>query len=400
MPKLPSSFFGAAPASTLTASTVSSGSPARTKSKPTASATTEESSDDDDDDCLLGTVCAAIKPTAATNVKNDEAEDLASVSSGNTKNEEVEVEDFLYLFMEVYNEDEERKMPPPDSLWLEANMEQLELLKKMKNICDKNAATLDKKCPLPSLIRKVAEWFNKLTASEKKLLQTRNPPHPYVIFDPEDARRLYPSKSDKEMESLSKEDLYKVDILAFCPSKCKGAGSLLSLVKGSCSNIYALTGTHVIRNGLVLVDKWDPAKEGTKQLHEINIENKVESLKKIANIANQSLVMSAVIHAKNSSITKISNNDLRWEANFAKLVEYVGKYLKLPSQVDGPTAVTGKQKLGMWYGAERNKSHTTARGDRMQGMKAITSILYHVNRLRKLGSDEKIRVKKMISELK
>ena len=154
MPKLPSSFFGAAPtsnASTSTASTVSSGSPARKKSKPTASATTEESSEDDDDDYLLSTVCAAFtvsadlalslplqsfsskdaiasaqdsakmkqpsrstktkqpsrsaktksKPTAATNAKNDEAEDVASVSSGNAKNEEVEVEDILYLFMEV-----------------------------------------------------------------------------------------------------------------------------------------------------------------------------------------------------------------------------------------------------------------------------------------------------------
>jgi hypothetical protein len=171
-------------------------------------------------------------------------------------------------------------------------------------------------------------------------------------------------------------------------------------VKGESLIITKLTGTHVIRNSLFLVDKWDPAKEGTKQLHEINIENKVESLKKIANIANQSLVMSAVIHAKNSSITKISNNDLRWEANFAKLVEYVGKYLKLPSQVDGPTAVTGKQKLGMWYGAERNKSHTTARGDRMLVMKAIVSILYNRSRPRILGSDEKIRVKKIITELK
>jgi hypothetical protein len=231
MPKLPSSFFGAAPtsnASTLTASKVSSGSPARKKSKPTASATTEESSEDDDDDYLLSTVCAAStvasadlapslplesfsskaavaaaqdsatkkqpsrstktkqpsrpaktksKPTAATNAKNDEAKDVASVSSGNAKNEEVEVEDFLYLLMEVYDKDEERKMPPPDPVWLEANMKQLELLKIMKNISDKSTAMLDKTCPLPSLIRKVAEWFNKLSASEKKLLRTLNPPH-------------------------------------------------------------------------------------------------------------------------------------------------------------------------------------------------------------------------------
>ena len=60
----------------------------------------------------------------------------------------------------------------------------------------------------------------------------------------------------------------------------------------------------------------------------------------------------------------------------------------------------GKLKLGVWYINERNNSHTTARGDCMQGMKAIVSILYNHNHLRKLGSDEKVRVKKMISELK
>jgi hypothetical protein len=107
------------------------------------------------------------------------------------------------------------------------------------------------------------------------------------------------------------------------------------------------TGTHVIRNGLFLVDKWDPAKEGTKQLHEINIENKVECMKRIADIANLSLNMSELIHRENISATKISNNDLSWDANFTKLVEYVGENFRLPSQVDGPTTVTGKQKLGM-----------------------------------------------------
>jgi len=36
----------------------------------------------------------------------------------------------------------------------------------------------------------------------------------------------------------------------------------------------------------------------------------------------------------------------------------------------------------------------------MQGKQAIVSILYNHNHFRKLGSDEKIRVKKKISELK
>jgi hypothetical protein len=432
MPKLPSSFFGAAPASnasTSTASTVSSSSPARKKSKPTASATTEKSSDDDDDDYLLDTVCAATtasadlapslplesffseaavaaKPTAATNAKNDEAEDVASVSSGNAKNEEDEVEDFLYLFMEMYDKDEERKMPPPDPLWLQANMKQLELLKIMMNISKENAATLDKKCPLPSLIRKVAEWFNKLTDSEKKLLRTRNPPHPYVIFDPEDVRELYPGKSDKELEALSKEDLYKVKILAFCPTKEDGAGSLHSLVKGG--NLSGLTGTHFIRNGFFLVDKWDPSKKGTKQLHEINIENKMESMKRIADIANLSLDMSKLKRSENiisrakRSATNISKSDRSWNANFAMLVKYVGQHFKLPHCKDGPTAVNGKTKLGKWYSNERNKSHTTARGDRMLVMKEITSILYigRGRHLRNLGPSVKNNVKKMISELK
>ena len=56
------------------------------------------------------------------------------------------------------------------------------------------------------------------------------------------------------------------------------------------------------------------------------------------------------------------------------LVEYVGDNFRLPSQVDGPTTVNGKTKLGKWYSRERNKSFTTARGVRMQGMKAIKSV--------------------------
>jgi hypothetical protein len=48
-------------------------------------------------------------------------------------------------------------------------------------------------------------------------------------------------------------------------------------VKGR--HLNGLTGMHVIRNGSFLIDKWDPSKKGTKQLHEINIENKMESMK-------------------------------------------------------------------------------------------------------------------------
>ena len=324
--------------------------------------------------------------------KKSKSTEVASVISGCAKSDKNKEEGYAYLVIEEFALDEESKTPPPDPSRLEANRKQIELLRKMRTISDEKTATLDITCPLPSLIRKVAEWFNKLSASEKKILQTLNPPHPYVIFDPEDARRLYPGKSDKEMEALSKEDLYKVDILAFCPTKRCGAGSLLSLVKGNSLNINVLTGTHMICNGLFLVDKWDPAKEGTKQLHEINIENKVESLKRIADIANLSLDISELTRREKFSATIISNNDINWNANFAGVVEYVGEHFKLPDQ--------RKSELGMWYSSERKRSITTARGDHMQSLKAIVSILYNRSHLRQLGSDEKISVKKMISELK
>ena len=97
--------------------------------------------------------------------------------------------------------------------------------------------------------------------------------------------------------------------------------------------ITKLTGTHVIRNSLFLVDKWDPAKEGTKQLHDINIENKVESLKKIADIANMSLDMSEITRREKISVAHISNSDISWDTNFAMLVEYVslseGQWIKI-----------------------------------------------------------------------
>jgi hypothetical protein len=48
-------------------------------------------------------------------------------------------------------------------------------------------------------------------------------------------------KSNEELEALSKEDLYKVDILAFCPAKQFGARNLLSLVKGNSLNMAAVT---------------------------------------------------------------------------------------------------------------------------------------------------------------
>jgi hypothetical protein len=68
-------------------------------------------------------------------------------------------------------------------------------------------------------------------------------------------------------------------------------------------------------------------KEGTKQLHEINIENKLECMKRIADIVNLGNDMGELNRGKNISTTQISNNDISWDANFAMLVEYVGKNL-------------------------------------------------------------------------
>jgi hypothetical protein len=101
----------------------------------------------------------------------------------------------------------------------------------------------------------------------------------------------------------------------------------MKIVKGAYLTLTGTTGTHVIRNGLFLVDKWDPVKEGTKQLHEINIENKLECMKRIADIVNLGNDMGELNRGKNISTTQISNNDISWDANFAMLVEYVGKNL-------------------------------------------------------------------------
>ena len=68
--------------------------------------------------------------------------------------------------------------------------------------------------------------------------------------------------------------------------------------------------------------------KGTKQLHEINIENKMECMKRIANIANLGKDMNKLTHREKISATKISNNDHSWDASFAMLVEYVGEKLQ------------------------------------------------------------------------
>ena len=174
----------------------------------------------------------------------------------------------------------------------------------MDNISNENAATLEIPCHLPSLICQCTQWFIRLPDLVKKTMRNKKPPQPCFIFYIEDARERYPGKSNEELDALSKEDLYKVDILAFCSMKCHGAGNLLSLVKGDLSNMTALTGTHVIRNCLFLIDKWDPEKEGTKQLHEINIENKMESLKRIADIANLGKDLTAITRREKMTATK------------------------------------------------------------------------------------------------
>ena len=53
----------------------------------------------------------------------------------------------------------------------------------------------------------------------------------------------------------------------------------------------------------------------------------MESLKRIADIANLSLDMSELNRREKITATQISNNDISWDANFAMLVEYVGENL-------------------------------------------------------------------------
>jgi len=238
---------------------------------------------------------AEIASVISVSAKSNEAKEIASMISVSAKSNKAKEEGLAYLVIEDFAQDkEESKTPPPDnpSKKLKANRKQIKLLGLMRTISNENTATLDITCPIPSLICQCTQWFIRLPDLVKKALRYTSPPQPFVIFDIENACERYPGKSNKELEALSKEDLYKVDILAFCPTKCHGDGNLLSLVKGSNSNMTALTGMHVIRNGLFLIDKWDPEKEGTKLLHDINIENKMESLKRIADIANLSLDMS------------------------------------------------------------------------------------------------------------
>ena len=61
-------------------------------------------------------------------------------------------------------------------------------------------------------------------------------------------------------------------------------------------NMATVTITHVIRND-------ETEKEGTKQLHEINIENKMECMKRIADIANLGNEMGKLNRGKNISAT-------------------------------------------------------------------------------------------------
>jgi hypothetical protein len=85
-PKIPS-FFAAVPtskASTSTASTVSSGSPAKKKSKPT--------------DCINEEIASVISGST----KSNEAEEVASAISGSAKSDEAEEEGIAYLVIEDF----------------------------------------------------------------------------------------------------------------------------------------------------------------------------------------------------------------------------------------------------------------------------------------------------------
>ena len=125
--KIPS-FFAAVPtlkASTSTASTDSSGSPAKKKSKPT--------------DCIKEEIASVISGIA----KSDEAEEVVSVISGSAKSNKAEEDGLAYLVIEEFAQDkEESKTPPPDNpSKLKANRKQIKLLVLMRTISNKNTAT-------------------------------------------------------------------------------------------------------------------------------------------------------------------------------------------------------------------------------------------------------------------
>ena len=87
----------------------------------------------------------------------------------------------------------------------------------------------------------------------------------------------------------------------------------------------------------------------------------MESLKRIAVIANLSLDMSELTRREKITAAQISNNGIiSWDANFAMLVEYVGENFKLPDQ--------RKSKLGKWYNGKtiyhcQVSSHAGYEGD-------------------------------------
>ena len=174
-------------------------------------------------------VAEEVASVISGSAKSDVAEEIASVVSGSAKSDVAEEEGFAYLVIEDFAQDkEESKTHPPDPSNLEAYRKQIEILGFMDNISDENEATLDITCPLPSLFCKCAQWFIRLADHWKIALRNTNPPQPFVIFDFEDVRERNPGKSNEEMVALPKADLYKANILAFCPTKCNGAGSLLS----------------------------------------------------------------------------------------------------------------------------------------------------------------------------
>jgi hypothetical protein len=113
--------------------------------------------------------------------KSNEAEEVASVISGSAKSDEAEEEGIAFLVIEEFALDEESKTPPPDPSRLEAYRKQIVLLGLMRKISDKNTATLDKTCPLPSLICQVTKWFIRLSGFWQKVLQSRVPLQPFIV---------------------------------------------------------------------------------------------------------------------------------------------------------------------------------------------------------------------------
>ena len=284
-----------------TASTDSSGSPARKKAKPTASATTEESSEDNctspsaDEPCagLRGEVIvgASLAPTAhpsalslplesskqpsrsaktkqpvvycESNLESEDDSNEATDSDSDEFNlgqnideedESIEGEDEEVLFAsnlvdeDAEYEEEREKVAEYELCKLEKQLETLAVAN--FNTCNSiglNSALEEKDnfvdtfIPFDktALLTEAIKLFNALSLEEKERLNKRGKPRqPFYVFAVIDIEREFPGLSTDEIEHLDPDEIIaKVGILVKAWSKFYGDNSVKTLCGGSAKNI-------------------------------------------------------------------------------------------------------------------------------------------------------------------